>query len=477
MSDDTHIRVFSLNCWGLKYVSKDRHERIAAISNFLSRSDYDIVALQELWVYSDYETVRTSVAKHLPYAKFFYSGALGAGLAIFTRFPIIGAMIHSYSLNGSPLDVKAGDWFVGKAATSVLVTHPVLGQVQIFNTHLFAKGGEGGPEHHRAHRLVNAWEFAKQVKQAAEIGRYIIAAGDFNSIPTTLPMTVIRDHAALSDAWASTHSSPSLSTTPGTLNFTPHEAIATFGVTADSPLNSYSAGKPLDVYARAAQGKRLDYILFRDPLVPPSLAGTFKSNAMPSLVCTDSRVLLTEPIPGLGVSFSDHFGLEATFAIRHPESQLGTLPAEVPSAPTAEHAGQSMPSLSTASEPATTATAATPTLSVAHATAMLQALTGCYRHSHTRQQRELLVFALCVALLVALVAGTAWLPSAAYTPLFVFAGAGATWLGTTMLYVGFVYGRWELNALMNVIEELELYRRGLDGTLGAGSESYFVPRE
>jgi sphingomyelin phosphodiesterase 2 len=31
-----------------------------------------------------------------------------------------------------------------------------------------------------------------------------------------------------------------------------------------------------------------------------------------------------------------------------------------------------------------------------------------------------------------------------------------------MLYVGFVYGRWEVNALMNVIEELELYRKSVE---------------
>jgi hypothetical protein len=64
------------------------------------------------------------------------SGALGAGLAIFSRFPIVAATIHPYSLNGSPIDVLAGDWFVGKAAASVLVTHPILGQVQVFNTHV-----------------------------------------------------------------------------------------------------------------------------------------------------------------------------------------------------------------------------------------------------------------------------------------------------------------------------------------------------
>ena len=65
-----------------------------------------------------------------------YSGALGAGLATFSRFPIIAASVYPYSLNGSPIDVGGGDWFVGKAAASIIIKHPVLGQVQVFNTHV-----------------------------------------------------------------------------------------------------------------------------------------------------------------------------------------------------------------------------------------------------------------------------------------------------------------------------------------------------
>lgn len=56
---------------GLLIVSKYRKERIAAIAQALSDSSYDIVALQELWVYSDYELIKTKAANRFPYAKFF----------------------------------------------------------------------------------------------------------------------------------------------------------------------------------------------------------------------------------------------------------------------------------------------------------------------------------------------------------------------------------------------------------------------
>lgn len=44
--------------------------------------------------------------------------------------------MHPYSLNGQPIDVAGGDWFVGKGAAHIVILHPLLGQVQIFNTHV-----------------------------------------------------------------------------------------------------------------------------------------------------------------------------------------------------------------------------------------------------------------------------------------------------------------------------------------------------
>lgn len=53
-------------------MSKHKDDRIAAIAQALSDSSYDIVALQELWMYSDYELVKAKVAHKLPYAKYFH---------------------------------------------------------------------------------------------------------------------------------------------------------------------------------------------------------------------------------------------------------------------------------------------------------------------------------------------------------------------------------------------------------------------
>lgn len=63
-------------------------------------------------------------------------GALGSGLAIFTRFPLISAQALPYSLSGSPHQAIEGDFFVKKAAANVVVLHPLLGEIEIWNTHV-----------------------------------------------------------------------------------------------------------------------------------------------------------------------------------------------------------------------------------------------------------------------------------------------------------------------------------------------------
>ncbi|OCH95753.1 DNase I-like protein [Obba rivulosa] len=450
---ETRLRILTLNCWGLKYVSKQRSERIAAIASALAASDYDIITLQEVWVFNDYEHIRAAVSKRLPYAKYFYSGALGAGLVTLSRFPIVASTIHPYSLNGSPIDVLGGDWFVGKAAASVLVAHPILGQVQVFNTHLYAKGADGGPEHERAHRLVNAWEMAKLARQAAEMGRYVLAAGDFNSIPDALPMSIIREHAGLGDAWCATH--PDVPPPAGTPS--PVDAIALYGVTCDSPLNTYSAGKPLDAAARRMQGKRLDYVLYRAPSSPPASART------PALACVESRVVFTGVVPGTQFSYSDHFGLEATFSIALPHGGDVTDPAEtyIPAPARPRTPSFVLPSVPNP-QPVPSRY-----LSPASVTAMLQSLTTCYRHALSRARFQLMVFTGALIVLVFFLAISVWIPFW-FSPVFVLLTIVLSWLATTMLYVGFVYGRWEVNALMNVIEELEIYRDNLAEQQGEG---------
>lgn len=63
-----------------------------------------------------------------------FSGVSGSGLAFFSRYPIEHAYTHPYILSGRPFDIGVSDWYNGKAAASMVIKHPILEEIEIFNT-------------------------------------------------------------------------------------------------------------------------------------------------------------------------------------------------------------------------------------------------------------------------------------------------------------------------------------------------------
>lgn len=238
-------------------------------------------------------------------------------------------------------------------------------------------------------------------------------------------MTIVQDHASLTDAWVVTHpNSESVSPT------THLEAVEQLGITADNLHNTWSAGKSWI----SGWGKRLDYVLYRQPsqLYRPAGPGA----TFPVLRATQCKVVFTDHVPGQNYSYSDHFGLEATLAIE-------STPADAPSP------------IDIPKELSSAAIATT-----------IQAWTACYRFAKQRMKKELATFGVSLFAILAVAIGTAWLPYAWITPIFIVFTTVMAWLATTMLYEGFIYGNWECNAIMNAIEDLEHHRKGMQ-LLGA----------
>lgn len=144
----TEINVVTLNCWGLKYLSKLRRERLSEVGRRLATSDPSphIVALQECWTQEDYESIRRETRFVLPYGKFYFSGVLGAGLAILSRWPIEESSMVAYPLNGKPTAFYRGDWFVGKGVACARIRYGPgpTDVVEVFNTHVSRRRGRGG---------------------------------------------------------------------------------------------------------------------------------------------------------------------------------------------------------------------------------------------------------------------------------------------------------------------------------------------
>lgn len=101
------------------------------------------------------------------------SGAIGSGLAILSRHPIVSAFVSPYPLNGFPLHFIEGDFFAGKAVCGVCVDVEGVGKVDVLNTHMYAPGGEGDTIT-GAHRVAQAWELARIATEKAERGRHVL---------------------------------------------------------------------------------------------------------------------------------------------------------------------------------------------------------------------------------------------------------------------------------------------------------------
>lgn len=288
------VEVVSLNCWGLKYISSLTDERIDHIASFLHARDPDIVCLQEIWQQRHWRVVSHRLRDTHPYAKYFYSGIFGSGLAILSKYPITQTQMRGYTLNGRPQAFWRGDWYVGKGVASAVVDLPDGRQMQLFNTHMHAPYNEK-VDTYLCHRIAQGWELRKILRASVMAGYITFVTGDFNSVPGSLVHRFLTTD--LSDTFLTLNPDTPLfppENEDGEVTCTASEVVDVYGCTCDvSPTNTWRR-----MQAPTMRAKRLDYI--------------FHDNQVTPLAC---EVVLTEPIPEVGCSASDHFGLACRYRI------------------------------------------------------------------------------------------------------------------------------------------------------------------
>ncbi|KAE8148060.1 Endonuclease/exonuclease/phosphatase [Aspergillus avenaceus] len=326
-SEPSHIRIFTLNCWGLKFIAKHRHERLSEIGRQLALADPapEIVGLQECWTQQDYESIRQQTRHILPYGKFYFGGIMGAGLAILSRWPIEESTMYGYPLNGRPTAFFRGDWFVGKGVACARIRFgPGAGDVaEVFCTHLHAPYEREPNDSYLCHRTAQAWEIAKLMRGAAERGHLVIGLGDFNMLPSSFAHQLIRAHSPVQDAWQVIHPDSSIGAAVDPAEKKRGKPVPTAefnlqvnGATCDGKFNTWRWSKEdqkrldkgedvaVDKDAPCPKGKRLDYIFVGDGGYPPLFPA-------PRWSVESVQLGMTQRHPTLRCSLSDHFSVEA----------------------------------------------------------------------------------------------------------------------------------------------------------------------
>src|SRR2546423_4571393 len=197
------VRILTLNCWGLKYLSAHRQARLSEIGRRLATysPDLDVVGLQECWTYSDYASIRRQAHYMLPHGKFYNSGIFGGGLAILSRWPIEESNMFRYPLNGRPTAFFRGDWYVGKGVACARIRMPDGMLVEVFNTHLHAPYEREPNDSYICHRTAQAWEIARLMRDAGERGSLVVGLGDFNMVPMSFAHVLLEARGRVRDVW------------------------------------------------------------------------------------------------------------------------------------------------------------------------------------------------------------------------------------------------------------------------------------
>ncbi|EME42030.1 hypothetical protein DOTSEDRAFT_174819 [Dothistroma septosporum NZE10] len=328
------LRIVSLNCWGLKFISKFRHERLTEIGRQLTLSHPvpEIVGLQECWTQQDYLQIRELTRHILPYGKFYWSGVFGGGLAILSKWPIEESSMYRYPLNGRPAAFWRGDWYVGKgvACARIRIGPREKEVVEVFCTHLHAPYEREPNDSYICHRTAQAWEIAKLMRHARERGHVVVGLGDFNMVPRSLAHQIVEGHGGgVRDVWRVLYPDSAVGSAEseaererGNSVPTVRECLELHGATCDSRLNTWrwskeeqkaltkGRGAKVDVEAEDVKARRLDYIFFAD-----NVAATGHKWEVESV-----EVGMTMRHPELRCSLSDHFSIETTL-VRSPAPQ------------------------------------------------------------------------------------------------------------------------------------------------------------
>ncbi|XP_053099481.1 sphingomyelin phosphodiesterase 2 isoform X2 [Hemicordylus capensis] len=278
------LRVFDLNCWAIRYLSKLRQERIDLIGDVLNKEGFDVALFQEVWSERDYWALKNKLSARYPSSHYFKSGVIGSGLCIFSKHQILDTFLYQYSVNGYPYMLQHGDWFGGKSVG--LVVLKIQGVVfNIYATHLHAEYCRE-KDAYLPHRVVQAWELGQFIQHTSKGADVMLLGGDLNMHPEDVGIRLLQAWAGLQDSFVAAEKVEGCED----------------GCTL-VPANCFTNKKELQCYP---QGIRIDYIFY-------------KSLPQYKVRC-NSHVTTTGTAPGKDIPYSDHEAVTAILSLYKRES-------------------------------------------------------------------------------------------------------------------------------------------------------------
>jgi endonuclease/exonuclease/phosphatase family metal-dependent hydrolase len=256
------FRFLTLNCWGLPFLTPHKNRRLDAICETIRNGNWDVVALQEVWLKRDQQRlIKNSGFK---YSVVFNAGSklVGSGMILLSKYKILKSDFHRFNVMGFPHRLNEGDFHSAKGVGYALLETPE-GELPVFTTHLIAKYS---PRHerdiNRVFRIAQILELVFYVRQMATPKSFVLC-GDLNSQEQDLELQAL---------------------------------YALFGIPRGMHLKLRSNKRRIDHIICGASHQELD------------------------LRVSNASLVFREPFSGEKIPYSDHHGISAT--VRRAASEI-----------------------------------------------------------------------------------------------------------------------------------------------------------
>lgn len=192
------LRVLSYNVWGVPYIAPDRPERMDEIGKRVAKLAPDLVAFQEVWDPDDVARFRPQLVEAgLEHHHLFGNYETSSGLWVASRFPIDSVDFVAFELGGKAAIPWHVDYMAQKGLGVVRVETP-LGALDLANTHLQSSYAVGDYSYVQFGQALQAGD--RLCEDAHELLPPLIAAGDWNIVPSSLPFRLLCSRSGLEPA-------------------------------------------------------------------------------------------------------------------------------------------------------------------------------------------------------------------------------------------------------------------------------------
>lgn len=196
--DNGRFCIFYQNTWGVPIIAKDLKERFHKLKEILSSQCYDIVVLIEVWSETDREELLHVCENSSYISNYFFSPGIGvpfprvsgSGIMIFSKFPIIKTMYHSFSVNGLPHHLEHSDYY-GSKGVGYCKLHTYEGDIDIFITHIHSTYKKDHLDYLPC-RISQIYELINFIKTTGK-SPLILLVGDLNCQKNEVPFSLLND--------------------------------------------------------------------------------------------------------------------------------------------------------------------------------------------------------------------------------------------------------------------------------------------